>query len=171
MIVAAGRGGELVERRDRVAERAARGARDQRERRVGDVDPLAVGDPAQHLHQVGEPRPLEDERLAARAHGRQHLLQLGRAEDEQQVRRRLLDQLQQRVPRGVGELVRLVEDVDLVLPLDRLQHDAVADVADVVDAALRRRVHLDHVERRAGRDRDARVAGAVRRRRSGHARS
>ena len=47
----------------------------------------------------------------------------------------------------------------------RLQDDAVADVADVVDAALRRRVHLDDVERRAVRDRDARVAGVVRGRR------
>src|SRR2546430_2827952 len=32
--------------------------------------------------------------------------------------------------------------------LDRLQHDAFADLADVVDAALRGGVHLDHVERR-----------------------
>jgi len=54
------------------------------------------------------------------------------------VRRRLLDQLQQRVPGGVGELVCLVEDVDLVGALDGLQDDAVADLADVVDAALRR---------------------------------
>ena len=43
--------------------------------------------------------------------------EIGRAEDEDEVRRRLLDELQQRVPRGVGELVRLVEDVDLVAAL------------------------------------------------------
>ena len=39
--------------------------------------------------------------------------------------------------------MRLVEDVDLVAALDRLEDDAVADLADVVDAALRRGVHLD----------------------------
>jgi hypothetical protein len=36
------------------------------------------------------------------------------------VRRRLLDQLQERVEGGVRELVRLVEDVDLLTALDRL---------------------------------------------------
>ena len=161
----AGRGRELVERRDGVAVRAAAAARDERERLVGRVDRLGVGDLAQHLDEVLQARPLEDERLAARAHGRQHLREVGRAEDEDEVRRRLLDQLQERVPGGVGELVRLVEDVDLVAPLDRLEDDAVADLADVVDAALRRGVHLDHVERRARGDRAAGVAGAVGRRR------
>src|SRR5262249_30050975 len=53
-------------------------------------------------------------------------------------------------------------DVDLVPPLDRLEDDALADLADVVDAALRGRVHLDDVEGGAGRDRDARVARPVR---------
>jgi len=76
---------------------------------------------------------------------------------DQRVFVRLLDQLQQRVPGGIRELVRLVEDVDLVAALDRLQHDALADLADVVDAALRGGVHLDHVERGSARDRDAGV--------------
>ena len=93
------------------------------------------------------------------------LREVGRAEDEDEVGRRLLDQLQERVPGGVGELVRLVEDVDLVAPLRRLEDDALADLADVVDPALRGGVHLDHVERGAVRDRDAGVADLVRRRR------
>ena len=75
----------------------------------------------------------------------------------------LLDQLQERLPRLRGELVRLVEDVDLEAPLDGLQHDALADLADVVDAALRGGVHLDDVERRAVRDREADRARLVRR--------
>ena len=158
---AAGGRRELVEGRLGVAVGAAAAAGDQREGGIGDVDLLGVGDQAQLPDDVGEPRPLEDERLAARADGRQHLLQLGRAEHEDEVRRRLLDQLQQGVPRRVGELMRLVEDVDLRAALDRLQHDAVADVADVVDAALRGGVHLDHVERGAVRDRHAGVAGVV----------
>ncbi len=57
--------------------------------------------------------------------------------------------------------MRLVEDVDLVAALDGLQHDALADLADVVDPPLRGRVHLDDVERRSVRDRQAGVAGAV----------
>ena len=61
--------------------------------------------------------------------------------------------------------MRLVEDVDLVAPLRGLQHDALADLADVVDAPLRGRVHLDHVERRPRGDRHARLACPVGRRR------
>ena len=161
---------ELVESRDGVAERAARAARDQRERGVRRFDLLRVADAPEHLHELGQPRPREHERLAARAHRLQHLREVGRTEDEHEMRRRLLDQLQERVPGGVGELVRLVEDVDLVAPLGRLQDHALADLADVVDPPLRRRIHLDHVERRAVRDRDARVADPVRfRRRTLHA--
>ena len=137
---------ELVERRDGVAKRPARAPGDERERRIGHLDRLAVGDPPEDRDELREPRALEHERLAARAHGRDHVPVLGRAEDEEQVRRGLLDELEQGVPRGTGELVRLVEDVDLVAALDRLEHDALANLADVVDATLRGRVHLDDVE-------------------------
>ena len=133
-----------VDSASRYAPRAPRAI--ERERLVRHVDLLRVRDQAQFLHELREPRPLEDERLAARAHRRQHLGEIRGAEDEDEVRRRLLDQLQQRVPGGVGELVRLVEDVDLVAPFRRLEDDALADLADVVDAALRCGVHLDHVE-------------------------
>jgi hypothetical protein len=88
------------------------------------------------------------------------------------VWRRLLDELQERVPGRIRELVGLVQDVHLVPALDGLQDDTLSDLADVVDASLRRRVHLDDVERGAVRDRDAHVAGLVRvRRRAGGARA
>ena len=155
-------GGELVERRDGVAERAASAASDQGERRVGHLDLLGVGDAPQHAYELGQAGPREDEGLAARANRRQHLGQVGRAEDEDEMRRRLLDQLQQGVPRGIRELMRLVEDVDLVAALGRLEDHPLADLADVVDPALRGGVHLDDVERRAVGDRDAGVADVVR---------
>ncbi len=56
-----GRRRELVERRDGVAERAAAAARDQRERGVGHLDLLGVRDPPEHAHELGQPRPREDE--------------------------------------------------------------------------------------------------------------
>ena len=161
----AGRRRELVENRLGVAVGAARAAGDQRQGGVGRVDPVRVGDAPELRHELGQPRPLEHEGLTARAHRRQHLAQVGGAEDEDEVGRRLLDQLQERVPGGVRELVRLVEDVDLVAPLGRLEDDALADLADVVDPALRGGVHLDDVERGAVGDRDAGVADLVRRRR------
>ena len=157
-----GRRGELVERRHGVAERAARGAGDERKRRVLRLDSLPVGHAAEQRDQVRQPGPLEDERLAARTNGREHFLLLGRAEDEDEMGRGLLDELQERLPRGIRELVRLVEDVDLRAAFDRLEDDALADLADVVDPALRRCVHLDDVERVPVRDREADRARLVR---------
>ena len=150
---AAGCGGQLVERGDGVAERAVRAAGDQGERRVGCVDALALAHAPQHGDELLQPGPLEDERLAARAHGREHAREVGRAEDEDEVGWGLLDQLQKGVPGLGGQLVGLVDDVDLVAAFDRLQDGALADLAHVVDAALRGGVHLDHVEGAAARDR------------------
>ena len=57
---------------------------------------------------------LED--LAARGDRVRDLERLGRREDEPHVRGRLFQRLQERVPGEVGELVGLVDDVDLGLP-------------------------------------------------------
>jgi hypothetical protein len=72
--LALGRGRKLVESGDRVAEAAARGASDQREGGFRRLDPLAFGDALQVAHDLGQARPREDERLAARPDRRQHLL-------------------------------------------------------------------------------------------------
>ena len=115
--VTVGRGGELIEGRRRVAERSAGTACDQREGGIRRLDVLTVGDPPEVDAELAQLGPLEQERLAARAHRGADVLQLGRAEDEDEVWRRLLDQLQERVPGCVRQLVRLVEDVDLVATL------------------------------------------------------
>ena len=156
--LASRRGRELVERRDGVPEAPAGASRDEGERRLGSLDALAVRDSAKQPRQLAESGPFEHERLAARPDRREHLREVGRAEDEDEMGRRLLDQLQQGVEGGVRELVRLVEDVDLVASLDRLEDDVLADLADVVDAPLGRSVHLDHVERCPRGDRAAGVA-------------
>ena len=46
---------------------------------------------------------------------RRHLVRVGRRQDEDDVRRRLLERLEQRVERRVGQHVHLVDEVDLVL--------------------------------------------------------
>ena len=74
---------------------------------------------------------------------------------------RLLQNLEESVGCLLGEHVGFVEDVDLVLALDRGEGDLVADVADVVDAAVAGGVHLDDVEGGAGADGDAAVALAA----------
>jgi hypothetical protein len=77
---------------------------------------------------------------------------------EHDARRRLLEDLEQRIPRLAREHVRLVDDVDLVVIVARrCVHRSLAQFARVIDAAVRRRVDLDDVEaRRAGPDARAR---------------
>ena len=91
-------------------------ARDRADGAALDLDPLGVGDPAQHLGDLLERRALEVEALAAVDDRRHDLVRLGGREDEDGVRRRLLERLQERVPGLAGEHVRLVEDVDLPAP-------------------------------------------------------
>ena len=121
-----------------------------------------AGDALQHGRELLDGRPAEVEAVAAVDDGRQHLLRLGRREHEDRFRRRLLERLEERVPRLRGEHVRLVEDVDLRAAGDRRERDLVAQLADVVDRVVRRGVHLDHVERRRALDRHARLADPAR---------
>ena len=65
--------------------------------------------------------------------------------------RRLFDGLQQRVEGLVGDLVGFVDDEDLEAVARRLIAHVLAQFAHFVDAAVRRRVDLDHVHRAAAR--------------------
>ena len=108
----------------------------------------------------------EPERVVVRPRPdrRDDLVRLGGREDELQVRRRLLDELEQGVEALLGHHVRLVDDVDLVAAGDRRVEGTLPQVAGVVHAAVAGRVDLDHVDAaRPGRgERDARVADAAR---------
>ena len=71
-------------------------------------------------------------------------------EHEDHSRRRLLQDLEQRVPGLAGQHVGLVHDVDLVVPRLRGRiHGALPQLARVVHPPVARSVDLDHVE--AGR--------------------
>ena len=150
---------------ERVAERARGRPGDQRDRLVGDLDRLAVGHAAQHRGDLRDRRAAEVEAVAAVHDRREDLVGLRGRQHEDRVRRRLLERLEERIPRLRREHVRLVEDVDLVAAADRRVRDALTQVADVVDGVVRGRVHLHDVERLADRDRDARLALAARRHR------
>jgi hypothetical protein len=107
-------------------------------------------------------RPLEVEAVAAVDHRRRDLLGVGRREDEERVRRRLLERLEKRVPGRRREHVSLVEDVDLAVSGDRREADRLAQRADVVDRVRGGGVHLGNVERGRRGDRRARLADAAR---------
>ena len=87
-----------------------------------------------------------------------------RREDELDVLGRLLDELEQRIEALVRDHVGLVDNEDLVAVTHRREGGALAQVAGIVDATVRGRVDLDHVERAgaAGGQLTARFALAAR---------
>src|SRR6185503_16655021 len=95
--------------------------------------------------------------------GRRDFLRLRRGEHEHDARRRLLENLEQRVPRLAREHVRLVHYVDLVACIGgRRVHRALPQLPRIVHAAVGGRVDLHHVEaRRAAPDAAAGLALAA----------
>ena len=151
-------GDQLLERAQRVAE-AARGlAGDHAHSSVGDRDALLLGDPAQDAGDLLQRRAPEVEPVAAVDDRGRHLVRLGRGQHEHHVPGRLLQRLQERVPRGGGQHVRLVKDVHAARAAHRRQRHVLAQLADVVDRVVGGGVHLDHVQRGAVHDR---LAGGV----------
>ncbi len=138
---------ELVEDRQAVSRGSSAGPHDQRQRGRLDRDAFLLAQLGQVLRQQPRGDQPEGVVVGARTDRRQHLVGLGGGEDEAQVRRRLLDQLEQGVEALRGHHVGLIDDVDLVLALHRREERLLAQVAGVVDAAVGGRVDLDHVDR------------------------
>jgi hypothetical protein len=73
-------------------------------------------------------------------------VKLGGREDEDDVGRRLLDGLEQRVEGAVREHVHLVDDIHLVAPAVGREEHFILDLTDVIDRCVRGAVYFDHVE-------------------------
>ncbi|SHW80470.1 Uncharacterised protein [Mycobacteroides abscessus subsp. abscessus] len=159
-----GAGQQLVEHRQRVTRRTTTGADDQGVHRVVDADVLLGADLLQQAaHGLRRQQP-ERVVMGTRPDGRQHLLRLGGGEHEDQVLRRLLDDLEQRVETGVGHHVRFVDDEDAVPRLRRRVERAVPELTGVVDTTVAGGVEFDDVDvaRPVRRERHARMALAAR---------
>jgi hypothetical protein len=136
----------LVEHGQSVTDRAAAGPHHQPDHAGLDRDPLLLADAGQMVgHRLGRHQP-ERIVMGAAADRADDLLRLGGGEDEFNVRRRLLDQLEQGVETGRGDHVGLVHDVDLVTRVDRGEEGPFTQVAGVVDPAVGGGVDLDHVD-------------------------
>ena len=86
----------------------------------------------------------------------------GGGQDEDDVRRRLLQRLEQGVGGLVGEHVDFVDDIDLVARLVGGIVDLLPQVADIVDAAVAGGINLDHIQGPALGDGLAHGAGIAR---------
>ena len=137
---------QLVEHAQGVTDGAAARSYDQRQRGRLDGDAFLR---AQRREVVAQQlRRYQPERIVVRtrADRADDLVRLGRREDELQVWRRLLDELEQGVETLTRDHVRLVDDVDLVRAVDRREERSLAQVTRVVDAAVARCVDLDDVD-------------------------
>ena len=142
----------LVEDGQRIAHAAVGLYRDHREGLVLGLHLHLCRDVAQAALDLLDSDALEVVALAARLDGRRDLMGLRRRENEDDVRRRLLERLQERVERLGRQHVDLVDDVDLVAAIDRRELDRLAQVADLVDAAVGGRIDLKDIHRGAVRD-------------------
>ena len=88
-------------------------------------------------------------------------MRLGRGQDEDGVRRRLFQSLQEGVPGLVAELVGLVDDVHAIRRLVRSVADLFAQIANVVHAAGGGSVNLDQVQGPTLSGGDAQRAGVA----------
>ena len=145
----------LVQKAQRVAQRAVGNVREQLRTVRPEVDALLLRDVVQPSHDLARQNAAERKALAARENGRGHLVQLGRRQNEHQVLRRLLQNFQQRVKRRDGEHVHLVDDVHTLFHLRGGVDGLVPQRTDVVHAVVRGGVELHHIEKAAGLDAEA----------------
>jgi hypothetical protein len=139
-------GDRLVEDREAVARRPFRRPGDQRQRLGLRPRRLLRRRPRRNGGELLGGNAAKVEALAAREHRHRHLVHLGGGEQELHMRRRLLERLQERVERVLGQHVDFVDDVDLVARRDgRIAH-RLDDLAHVVDAGVAGGVHLDDVD-------------------------
>ena len=148
----------LVQKTQRVAQRAVGNVREQLRTVRPEVDALLLRDVVQPSHDLARQNAAERKALAARENGRGHLVQLGRRQNEHQVLRRLLQNFQQRVKRRDGEHVHLVDDVHTLFHLRGGVDGLVPQRTDVVHAGVRGGVELHHIEKAAGLDAEAALA-------------
>ena len=106
---------------------------------------LLQGD-AQALHNLMRGDTPKVKPLAARKDGCRELLRLGRRQNKDDVGRRLLQGLEQRVERPLREHVNLVDDVHAIVSgLRRIFH-LFAQVANLIDTVVARRVDFQNVQ-------------------------
>ncbi len=152
----AAEGDHLVEGRLRVAQTPRAGPRNLAQRAVADRHTLRRGD---------LPEPVEDllgwdlpelELLAAREDRVRHLVQLSCRENEDNVRRWLLERLEQGIEGAGREHMHLVDHEDLEMVTRRGEGDVIDDhITHIVDPGIRGRIDLQYIHRVAGRDLEA----------------
>ncbi len=139
----------LIQHTQRIAHPAFGKSRKQRGGIRRQVQVLLRRDIFQTSGDGGGVQPLEGVALAAGEDGRRNLIQLRGGQNKEQMCRRFLQNLQQRVERRAGEHMHLVDDVNAAVRGGGREHCLVPQLAHVVHAVVAGRVQLHHVHQAA----------------------
>ena len=85
--------------------------------------------------------------LTTRQNRNRQLIRFRSGEDKHNVRRRLFDCLQQRIPRFIGKHVRFVDDENLLAPFYRQKLNTFAEASDFINTTIGRSIHFDNIHR------------------------
>ena len=142
-------GNGLIEQRQRITHTARGGLADQVERAALKVDLLGL----QYLGQVRgngfAAHIAQIELHAARQHRDRHFLRIGRGKNEKYMRRRFFKRLEHRVERVRRQHVHLVDHVDLVATGRGRVNRVVEQLRHFVNAAIRRSIKLEVIDKTA----------------------
>ena len=139
-------GDRLIHDRERVAHRSVSGFREKRERIVIGLDPFGLGNRFQLANNLFEPDRVKAEVLAARSDRLGDILRLGGRHHEDDVPGRLLQSLQQCIEGRIGDLVRFVENPDLVTIACRTIPRCIAQFANLINSSICGRIDLNDVD-------------------------
>src|ERR1700732_5622611 len=152
----------LSEQGEAVAKAAFGGARENRDGASFDFQVFGFGDSLDLAGNFLKGESAKWKKLRARFDRLDEIFRAGGGEDEDDTFGRLFESFQQRVRSFVGELMRFVENDDLVLARSGRVAHHLAKLANLIDAAVRGGVDFKNVERSAGGNLAAGIARVVR---------
>ena len=152
----------LVENRQRVAHCSVGFLCNHIKSGILGCNSLTVSDVSQLVHNIGDMDSCEVIDLASREDSGQNLMLLGRCQDKNGVRRRLLERLEKRVESALRQHVHLIYDINAILPHRRRNAHLVGEFADIVNRVVRCRIEFHYIIRTPLIESAARFALATR---------
>ena len=156
--IAPEKGNQLVKQRLGIAHAAVRRTRDDIDGRRGNPDLLLLCDIGKAFRDQVGGNPAQIKPLAARNHGRKHLVHFRRRENEFRMGGRLFNRLEQCVPCAFREHVHFVNNIDFIFGGDRKMEHVLADLPCLVHLCVGRGVDFNDVH--IGFIRDGLAGGA-----------
>ena len=137
--------GALVEQADCIAHTAISLAGNQRCGVSRDLDLFLLGDVKQMFFDLLIADAAEIKALAARENSHRQLMRRCGGEDKNHMSRRLLQGFEDSIESVIGQHMHFVDDIDLIAFLGRSVFDPLAQITDLIDAAVGSAVDLDDI--------------------------